>query len=76
MIQDPGSMNKNISFKIYDVTGRLVKIFLLPTPYSLLPTVVWDCTDQSGRNVAGGIYFICLKSGGSTINRKVILLED
>jgi flagellar hook assembly protein FlgD len=45
--------------KIYDVTGRLVKNFSLPTSHFSLPTsVVWDGTDDIGRRVPQGVYFV------------------
>jgi hypothetical protein len=69
--------DKSIELKIYDVSGRLIKSFSFPYAFSPMPfALCWDGTDQSGRTVAGGIYFICLKSGGSIINKKVILLKD
>jgi hypothetical protein len=65
-----------IALKIYDVTGRLVKDFKLPTVYSLLPTSVsWDATDDNGREVASGIYFISLDTDDYKQIKKVVLLK-
>jgi serine protease AprX len=48
-----------ISVKIYDATGRLVKSFNLSTRYSLLATSVeWDGTDDFGRRLPAGVYFV------------------
>ncbi len=64
------------SLKIYDASGRLVKNFLLPTTYSLLPAVLsWDGTDDSGRQLPDGIYFVELKSVSGMITEKVILVH-
>ena len=35
-----GQSAKSVELRIYDVAGRLVKEFLLPTAYSLVPTVI------------------------------------
>ena len=65
-----------ISLKIYDVGGRLIKNLELPTPYSLLPTSVsWAGTDDSGRQVISGIYFIQLTTCEKTMTEKVVFLK-
>jgi len=64
------------SLKIYDATGRLVKEFLLPTTYQLLPTVVfWDGTDQANRTLGSGVYFVTLHTTDKELTEKVILLR-
>ena len=59
--------------KIYDALGRLVREFLMeaakPGP------LVWDGTDERGRRLPGGVYFVRLEHGGSTETKKVILLR-
>lgn len=67
--------SNGIWLSIYDVTGRLVKIFSLPATYSLLPTVVWDGTDQTGRNVPAGVYFARLKTDNGSQVKKIILIR-
>jgi hypothetical protein len=62
--------------RIFDATGRLVKTFSLPAACSLLPAAVaWTGTDDQGRRVSPGIYFIRLdtRSTGTQVE-KVILL--
>ena len=55
---------EDISLRIFDITGRLVKDISLPTAYSLLPTVItWDGGDNSGSEVQNGIYFLKVKYG-------------
>jgi parallel beta-helix repeat protein len=62
--------------QVYDVTGRLVKRFVLPTAYSLLPTSVsWDGRDERGRTVASGVYFCRLASQDLTITKKVLCIR-
>lgn len=67
---------KNLSLKIYDVTGRLVKYLPLPPNY-----VKWTGTDDFGRKLPGGIYFIVLSikdnnTGNEQRNvRKIIFIR-
>jgi len=70
-----GHSAKGIGLCIYDVTGRLVKKFSLPTDYSLLPTVVWDGTDQSGRAIPPGVYYAVLSVGSGISSQKIIKIE-
>ena len=62
--------------KIYNLSGRLVKQFRLPTAYSLLPTVVkWDGRDNDGRRLPGGVYFLRFKAGEYTLSSKLLLIR-
>jgi hypothetical protein len=65
-----------LSLKVYDAIGRLVRSFLLPTAYSLLPTSVeWNGTDDSGRRLPTGIYFCQLQYGEEKEIRKIIMVR-
>jgi len=75
-----------MSLKIYDALGRLVKSFNLPSVYSpgfaprsgagLVPTVVtWDGTDEIGRMMPAGVYFVRLEAGGTEKIEKAVLLR-
>ncbi len=64
------------SLRIYDATGRLVKSFLLPTShFSLLTSVEWNGTDDSGRKLPSGVYFVHLEAGNLKYIDKVIKIE-
>lgn len=68
-----GQSAKSVELKIYDATGRLVKEFSLLTTYSLLPTVIpWLGTDEQGKQLPPGIYFIRV---GDQITNKVIKIK-
>jgi len=69
------SERHNVSLKIYDMSGRLVKDFSLPTANSLLPTkVTWDGRDREGKVLPSGIYFCKVKSGKTTLKTEKIIM--
>ncbi|HEX7320601.1 MAG TPA: C25 family cysteine peptidase [bacterium] len=68
--------NGNPSLRIFDASGRLVKSFELPTTYSVLPTdVIWDGSDDIGRRVPAGVYFVRFEVNGEKKTEKAILLR-
>jgi len=71
------SVNKKaeVSLKIYDVTGRLVKTLVNEPKVPGIHTVRWDATDNNGRNVSSGVYFIKLNAGDFGETRKTVLLR-
>ncbi len=73
---DPGSMMYDASLRIYDAAGRVVKSFPLSISNSSNSTsVAWDGTDDSGNDLAAGVYFTELKTAQRTLSTKIILLE-
>jgi hypothetical protein len=65
-----------LELKIYDVSGRSVKTFQLPTSDLLSSNVVrWDGKDNTGKKVAEGVYFVRLQSTNLHITKKVILVD-
>ncbi len=67
---------QDVALKIYDATGRLVRDFSLPTAYSLLPTTIsWDGTDDAGRKLPAGVYFIELKARDRAVTEKIVKLH-
>lgn len=64
------------TLKIYDVTGRTVKdLSGLLSTNGQGSAIRWDGTDDNGRRVANGIYFIALHSHGLNERVKVILVK-
>ncbi len=59
---------------IYDVSGRKVKSFS-PAQIFKRQQIIWDGTDQLGRKLPQGIYFIQVKTRSETITKKMILLH-
>jgi hypothetical protein len=67
---------EEFSLKVYDVSGRLIKTFSLPTAYSPLPTVVsWDGTDQAGQKLPAGVYFCQFWCNNEKEIKKLIMVR-
>jgi N-acetylneuraminic acid mutarotase len=74
-ISDAVSVYGSVSMRIYDTSGRLVKLFSLPTAYSLLPTVVWNGTDQTGHELPGGVYLLVAEFNRIRQSQKLIIVR-
>jgi hypothetical protein len=63
------------SLKIYNILGQLVRTLVdeekTPGNYK----VIWDGKDNSGKEVASGIYFYQLKTEEYTATKKMVLLR-
>jgi hypothetical protein len=82
---NPFNSNINISYMlitggnstiyIYNIKGEIVKSFKFNNIPSGEYKVCWDGTNQSGKEVSAGIYFVSLEVGGEVITKKIILLR-
>jgi hypothetical protein len=72
--QIPGQ--SRIDLMLYDVTGRLVKQFDLPSCASFCH-IIWDGVDDHGRMVPQGVYFLRIDNpdSGDILCRKVLKVE-
>ena len=60
--------------KIYDVTGRLVRLYD-HTTIQLSDHVSWHGRDNQNRQLPGGIYFCRLKTSKESIMEKIVFLR-
>jgi len=61
---------------IYDITGRLVKdLSRLLVSNSKINTTSWDMTDDVGRKLPAGVYFVRLEIPGKELVEKIVLLK-
>lgn len=61
---------------IYDLRGSLVRVLLADTPLEAgVHAVAWDGRDDSGRDVASGLYLSRLEADGQRVERKMMLLR-
>lgn len=64
-----------VSLRIFDATGRLVRNLVSAPRNSGEHTVVWDGRDDSGGELASGVYFLRLAFRGQVESRRVVLLK-
>lgn len=65
----------HVTLQIFDVAGRLVRTLLDETLAASTHTVVWNGTDDTGRQVSSGAYYTRLTSSGGTSTAKMLLLK-
>ncbi len=63
------------ALRIYDIAGRLVKTLLNKSQESGYYTIKWDGTNNVGRKLSSGIYFIRLNAGKYTQTKKIVLMR-
>jgi flagellar hook assembly protein FlgD len=64
----------DISLKLYNIAGQLVKSF--EGSYQTgNHTIVWDGTNTRGEEVASGIYFYRLVAGQYHCTKKMVLMK-
>jgi len=64
-----------VTLDIYNVKGQKVNALVNDVRKSGLHKVVWNGKDDSGRDVASGIYFYKLNAGSFEDTRKMILMK-
>jgi hypothetical protein len=72
--QESSSYKGDVALKIYDVMGRLVKLFNYPTDQAF-NQIIWSGAGGSGRPLPTGIYFVRLEVGDYEQTEKVLLLR-
>jgi hypothetical protein len=65
----------NVSLRIYDAAGRLVRVLAEGARPAGNYSELWDGRDSGGRAVASGIYFYRLTAGAFTETKKMALLR-
>lgn len=65
----------NVSLKVYDGMGRLVKVLAQGTQPAGTKTVTWNFKDESGRSLMSGVYFVRLEANGQTMSQKLVLVK-
>jgi hypothetical protein len=63
------------SLKVFDVTGRLVRILMEEQKKAGTYSVLWDGKETTGRRVSSGIYFYRLTAHDFAASRKLVFLR-
>jgi hypothetical protein len=76
MVPDSRQSKTPACLEVFDVHGRMIYSLdnLDSTPGE--HQIFWSGTETSGRKVASGAYFMCVKSEGGTSSRKVLLIRS
>lgn len=61
--------------KIYDITGKLVKILVDGPQDAGEHSTTWFGTDERGRKVSSGVYFYVLETGSQKQTKKTVLIR-
>jgi hypothetical protein len=64
-----------VSARVYDVSGRLVRVVLEEPLVAGWWNLVWDRTTAAGRRAAPGVYYWSIRTTGADRVEKVVLLE-
>lgn len=64
-----------VNLEIYDILGRKITTLVSEHLSSGYKSVLWDGKNDSGKEVASGIYFYLLKDGDSSEAKKLVLLK-
>lgn len=61
--------------RIYNINGALVRDLTTTEIHNGLLRTTWNCTDNIGRRVPAGVYWIRIGTNTSFISKKVIVLD-
>jgi hypothetical protein len=65
-----------LDLTIHDVTGRVVRSILVPpSDIGHQLSVRWDGTDNTGKKLPEGVYFVQSSGSGTTSKAKLVLLR-
>jgi hypothetical protein len=70
-LENPGE----VSLKIYNFNGQLVRTLVNSYQKSGQQQVIWDAKDEAGRMVSEGVYIYKLSSGNFSQSRKMVLVK-
>ena len=65
----------NISLKIFDVTGKLIKVLVNEEKESGYHSVVWDGAGENGKEVSSGLYYYRIESNHFVETKQCLLLK-
>ncbi len=63
------------TLKIYDSTGKLIRVFNQKSEIRNLTSVLWDATDDSGCRAPAGVYFCELQATEHSLLKKICLVR-
>ncbi|MCK4701310.1 MAG: T9SS type A sorting domain-containing protein, partial [Bacteroidales bacterium] len=64
-----------VKVSILNSHGKIIRILFSKRQLPGIRTIYWDGTDESGRSVPPGIYFVCVKAGNYVKTNKIVLTK-
>jgi hypothetical protein len=64
-----------VSLRVYDVSGRVVRVLSEATLPAGNHAFSWDGRDDAGRQIAAGLYFYQLQAGDFTASKRMFLVR-
>jgi len=61
------------TLSLYDLSGRLVRVFPSHESQVTSHSLVWDGKSDDGKPVSSGVYFVRLEAGSQTQTRRLVL---
>lgn len=71
----PEGKKIQISIKVYDIRGRLIRTLVNEEKEAGSYNVFWDGTDQNGRQISSGVYFYRMAAGEFEQTRKMVMIK-
>ncbi|MGC9361889.1 MAG: FlgD immunoglobulin-like domain containing protein [Candidatus Syntrophosphaera sp.] len=65
----------NVSFRIYNARGQLLRELRLGSKEAGRHRIIWDGCDTNGKASASGVYHIIMEAGRQSFSRKAFLLK-
>ncbi len=66
---------KNVSLKVYNITGQLVATLVNKQKPAGQHTIQWDANDTNGNKMPNGTYFIRMQTEDNTQTTKLVLMR-
>ena len=66
---------QRVHLEIFDIMGRLIRKLLDADMQPGEHEISWDGRNQSGNNVAAGIYFYHIRAGAYSDSKKMVLMR-
>jgi hypothetical protein len=65
----------DVTVRVYDVRGSLIKDLLHESQQAGRHVVSWDGTDNARSHVSSGVYITVVQCAGQVLSRKMILMK-
>ena len=65
----------NVSLKIYNITGQLVRGLVESLQNTGIYAIRWDGRNDAGQKLSAGVYLYCLRAGDKALTKKLVLVR-